>query len=71
MADWSVLPRGTKVQVFNDAVTGEDALAKRLKDFEVIALMRERTPFGKELLERLPKLRLLVTIRTAKRIDRP
>ena len=61
MADWDGLPQGTHVQVFRDHVLDEMVLAKRLADFEVVTLMRERTPFGRGLLKRLPNLRLLVT----------
>jgi phosphoglycerate dehydrogenase-like enzyme len=61
MADWSVLPAACQVQVFRDHLTDLDALAQRLRDFEVVTCMRERTPFGRDLLERLPNLRLLVT----------
>jgi len=61
MADWSVLAPDCRVQVFRDHVTDLGALADRLKDFEVVTCMRERTPFGRDLLQRLPKLRLLVT----------
>ena len=61
MADWDGLPEGTHVQVFRDHVLDEMVLAKRLADFEVVTLMRERTPFGRGLLKRLPNLRLLVT----------
>ncbi len=61
MADWSTLPRGTQVQVFRDHLVGTDAVAERLKDFEIVVIMRERTPFGRAPLERLSKLQLLVT----------
>jgi phosphoglycerate dehydrogenase-like enzyme len=61
MADWSVLPADCQVQVFRDHVTELDALVERLRDFEIITCMRERTPFQRALLERLPNLRLLVT----------
>lgn len=61
MADWSVLPPDCRVQVFRDHLTDLDALADRLRDFEVVTCMRERTPFRRDLLERLPNLRLLVT----------
>jgi phosphoglycerate dehydrogenase-like enzyme len=61
MADWSVLPADCQVQVFRDHLTELDALAQRLRGFEVITCMRERTPFGRDLLQRLPNLRLLVT----------
>ncbi len=61
MADWSVLPIGTEVRVFQDHLSDQDALVERLKGFDVIVSMRERTPFARGLLERLPGLKLLVT----------
>ena len=61
MADWSTLPPGTDLQIFRDHLADEDFLVKRLKDFQVVAAMRERTPFTRSLLERLPNLELLVT----------
>ena len=61
MADWSVLAPDAEVSVFRDPVSAVDALARRLDGFDIVSIMRERTRFGRELLERLPKLRLLVT----------
>jgi phosphoglycerate dehydrogenase-like enzyme len=61
MADWSVLPSACRVQVFRDHLDNGAALVERLRAFEVITCMRERTPFPRHLLERLPGLRLLVT----------
>ena len=61
MADWSVLPPDAEVRVFNDHLSEHDALVDRLKDFHVVVAMRERTPFPRRLLERLPNLKLLVT----------
>ena len=61
LADWSQLPPGTEVTYFSDHLTSEDALAERLAGFDVVMGMRERTPFSRSLLERLPNLRLLVT----------
>jgi phosphoglycerate dehydrogenase-like enzyme len=61
MADWSVLAPACRVQVFRDHLTDLDALAARLRDFEIVTCMRERTPFRRDLLERLPNLGLLVT----------
>jgi phosphoglycerate dehydrogenase-like enzyme len=58
-ADWVGL--GCNVTPFRDHVSDIDALADRLKGFEIIVCMRERTPFPAALLERLPKLELLVT----------
>ena len=61
MADWSTVPEGTQVSVFRDHLTSADALVERLRDFEIVAIMRERTPFDRELMERLPNLQLIVT----------
>ena len=61
MADWKSLPAGTEVVVFKDHLADEDALAARLADFDIIMALRERTPFPRSLLERLPKLKLLIT----------
>ena len=61
MADWSALAPECRVQVFRDHLTDLDALADRLREFEIITCMRERTPFRRDLLARLPNLRLLVT----------
>src|SRR5262249_26996464 len=60
-ADWASLPAGTDVVVFSDHLSDPDAVAKRLADFDTVVAMRERTPFPRALLERLPKLKLLVT----------
>jgi phosphoglycerate dehydrogenase-like enzyme len=60
-ADWSPVTSRAEVVVFSDHLADERALAERLQDFEVVVLMRERTPFPRSLFERLPKLRLLVT----------
>lgn len=61
MADWKSLPAGTDVIAFPDHLADEGALATRLADFDVVMAMRERTAFTRSLLERLPKLRLLIT----------
>ncbi len=59
--DWTLLPADTEVTVFNDHLHDHDALVERLRPFEVVCAMRERTPFPHELLRQLPHLRLLVT----------
>ena len=61
MADWSVLPSDVEVRVFHDHLADMDALVERLKGFEIVVAMRERTPFARPLLDRLPQMRLLVT----------
>ncbi len=61
LADWSKLPAGAEITVFDDYLAGIDAMAERLADFEVVGIMRERTPFPRALFELLPRLKLLVT----------
>ena len=50
---------GLDVKVWNDHVQDTERLAERLKDAEVLVLIRERTKIRAPLLERLPKLRLI------------
>jgi phosphoglycerate dehydrogenase-like enzyme len=59
--DWSAVDAKADVSVFRDHLADVDALAARLKPFEIVTVMRERTPFSRALIEKLPNLRLLVT----------
>ena len=59
--DWGRLGDRVELAVFRDHLDDEDAVAERLGPFDVVVVMRERTPFPASLLERLPRLRLLVT----------
>jgi phosphoglycerate dehydrogenase-like enzyme len=61
LADWGSLPPGMEVVAFRDHAATEDAVVARLADFDVVVAMRERTPFPRPVLARLPRLRLLVT----------
>jgi phosphoglycerate dehydrogenase-like enzyme len=60
-ADWSPITGRADVTVFTDHVADELALIQRLAAFDVIVAMRERTAFPATVLDRLPRLRLLVT----------
>src|SRR5277367_988581 len=62
LADWDSLGGGVAVQPFHDWLGNENAMVERLREFEFIVAMRERTRFPRTLLERLPKLKLLVTV---------
>ncbi len=59
-ADWDSLGPEAEVTFFHEPID-RSALATTLADFGVLVLMRERTAFPREVLERLPKLELLVT----------
>ncbi len=58
-ADWSRLSERTEVVFFEEPFKDVDAIAAALAGFEIIVAMRERTRFPKELIERLPKLRMI------------
>lgn len=61
IVDWTVLPPDAEVTAFQNHLSETDAVAERLKDFEIVVAMRERTPFPRSLMEALPKLRLVAT----------
>ncbi|HXP91957.1 MAG TPA: D-2-hydroxyacid dehydrogenase family protein [Candidatus Binatia bacterium] len=59
LADWERLDAA--VAFFHDHLDDEGAVATRLAPFEIISIMRERTPFPRSLFEKLPNLKLLTT----------
>ena len=61
MADWSGLEREHEITFFSDIYEGLDGFARRLAPYEIVCIMRERSPFKRDLIERLPKLKLVVT----------
>ena len=67
LADWSKIPE-VEVKVFTDAVRRTDEETIRdVKDFDIVVMMRERTPFPRKVIEALPKLKLLITTGMANR----
>jgi phosphoglycerate dehydrogenase-like enzyme len=61
MADWSRLEAGHDVTFFSEAYEGVEGFARRLAGSEVLGVMRERSPIGRDLMERLPELKLIAT----------
>jgi phosphoglycerate dehydrogenase-like enzyme len=61
LADWGSLGAGVSVQAFREWLGSEQAVVERLRDFEIIVAMRERTAFPRAVFERLPNLKLVVT----------
>lgn len=59
--NWSSLADAVDVDVFHEHIDDEDALVETIGKHEVVVIMRERTPFPRSVLARLPRLRLLVT----------
>src|SRR4051812_36345095 len=61
LADWSPLADRIDVTVFNAPFPNAQAAIAALQEFEIVCAMRERTPFGADVLKALPKLKLLLT----------
>jgi phosphoglycerate dehydrogenase-like enzyme len=61
MADWSVLEAQATVTVFNGHLADPDAIVARLQPFDIVCIMRERTPMTRAVISRLPKLRLIAS----------
>jgi phosphoglycerate dehydrogenase-like enzyme len=61
MADWSAFPERAEITVFNDNVADTSALVEMLLPFDVVCVMRERTPLPREVLHHLPRLKLIAS----------
>ncbi len=59
LADWSPVEEKASIQVFTDHLSDAHLIVERLRDFQIIVAMRERTPFPRALFEKLPNLQLL------------
>jgi phosphoglycerate dehydrogenase-like enzyme len=64
LADWSVLAARATVTAFDDHLADPDAIVARLRPFDIVCVMRERTPMTRNVIERLPKLRLIASTAT-------
>ncbi|MHB8393222.1 MAG: D-2-hydroxyacid dehydrogenase family protein [Candidatus Dormibacteria bacterium] len=60
-AGWSQLGLDSSVVCFRDHVAASGSLVERLQEFDIVVLMRERTALGREMLDALPRLQLVVT----------
>jgi len=61
MADWSSLDGRATITVFNDHLADPDPVVDRLLPFDVVCVMRERTPLPRAIIERLPRLKLIAS----------
>ena len=61
IADWSKVSDRANITVFQDHIADQDDLAERLAPFDVVCVMRERTPITASLLKRLPRLKLIAS----------
>ena len=60
-ADWSVIGDRADITVFQDHLNDTDAVIERLLPFDIVCVMRERTPLPRNLLERLPNLKFIAS----------
>ena len=62
LADWSPVTEKATVTVFNDHLSDAMEIVDRLREFDAVCVMRERTPcLPAEFLERLPRLKLIAS----------
>jgi len=60
-ADWAVLRDRADITVFQDHLADSDAVIERLLPFDIVCVMRERTPLPRNVIERLPNLKLIAS----------
>ncbi|MCW5693221.1 MAG: D-2-hydroxyacid dehydrogenase family protein [Pseudolabrys sp.] len=60
-ADWSPVAQDVEVTVFNEPFRDQAEAIEKLQGFQIVAGMRERTPFPRAVIEALPDLKLLIT----------
>jgi len=61
MADWSDIEGQVEIKVFREHFENENEVINAVSDYDIIVIMRERTPFGANVLSKLPQLKLLIT----------
>ena len=59
--NWSELDGKINLKIFNKFFDNSDELVKCLLDFEVLCLMRERTVLSASIINKLPRLKLVIT----------
>jgi phosphoglycerate dehydrogenase-like enzyme len=61
LADWSAAAKRARIDVFSDHLADAEALVARLLPFDIVCVMRERTPLRREIIARLPNLKLIAS----------
>jgi len=61
MADWSPVIEDLDLKVFNAPLGDAARVIEALRGFEIVCLMRERTPFTRHIFAQLDGLRLVIT----------
>src|SRR6202045_4970075 len=60
-ADWSAIRERADIAVFQNHLADPDAVIGRLLPFDIVCVMRERTPLPRTVIERLPNLKLIAS----------
>ena len=60
-ADWSAIRERADIAVFQNHLADPDAVIGRLLPFDIVCVMRERTPLPRIVIERLPNLKLIAS----------
>ncbi|OBF17222.1 D-2-hydroxyacid dehydrogenase family protein [Mycobacterium sp. ACS4331] len=60
-ADWSPVAERAEIDVFSDHISDADELVRRLEPYDVVMVMRERTPLPADVLQRLPRLKMIAS----------
>jgi phosphoglycerate dehydrogenase-like enzyme len=60
-ADWSAIRQRADIAVFQNHLADPDAVIGRLLPFDIVCVMRERTPLPRIVIERLPNLKLIAS----------
>jgi D-3-phosphoglycerate dehydrogenase len=61
LGNFEKLKNDFNFQVFNQSFENEDDAIEKLKDFEILLVMRERTPITKKIIKNLKELKLIIT----------
>ena len=61
MADWSAVAARAQLDIYSDHLADADAVVTRLLPYDVVCVMRERTPLRRDVIERLPNLKLIAS----------
>ena len=60
-ANWGKLSEKIELKIFNEFIGDDPNLSEKLSDYDVLCLMRERTPLPGSLINELPNLKLIIT----------
>ena len=60
-ANWETLNEQIDLKIFNEYIGDIPNLSEKLFDYDILCLMRERTPLPRILINKLPNLKLVIT----------